>query len=99
MLQTFADERLFNWHAAMFPTGRSGMHKIVVGDYRDNSKEDPIQVMSGPMGREKVHFQAPDSELLREEMSELIGWFNNVQSGTVAWFGFNNEAKLKTDPC
>src|ERR1700761_9621043 len=58
------DERLFSWHAAMFPTGRSGMHRIVVGNYRNNSKETPMQVVSGPMGKEKVHFQAPDSELL-----------------------------------
>ncbi len=72
------EERLFSWHAAMFPTGRSGMHRIVVGNYRDNSKEDPMQVVSGPMGREKVHFQAPDSELLAEEMSKLIRWFNET---------------------
>ena len=70
------DERLFSWHAAMFPTGRSGMQRIVVGNYRDNSKEDPMQVVSGPMGREKVHFQAPDSKLLAEEMTQLIRWFN-----------------------
>ena len=70
------DERLFSWHAAMFPTGRSGMHRIVVGNYRDNSREDPMQVVSGPMGKEKVHFQAPDSEVLTAEMSKLIHWFN-----------------------
>jgi len=72
------DERLFNWHAAMFPAGRIGMHKIVVGDYRDNSREDTMQVISGPMGKEKVHFQAPDSELLAGEMSKLIRWFNEA---------------------
>jgi len=72
------DERLFSWHAAMFPTGRSGMHKIVVGDYRGNSREDPMQVISGPMWKEKVHFQAPDSELLAGEMSKLIHWFNEA---------------------
>lgn len=57
------DERLFSWHAAMFPTGRSGMHRIVVGNYRENSNTDPMQVISGPMGKEKVHFLAPDSKL------------------------------------
>jgi Fic family protein len=72
------DERLFSWHAAMFPTGRSGMHRIVVGNYRDNSKADPMQVVSGPMGKEKVHFQAPDSELLAGEMTQLIRWFNET---------------------
>jgi len=69
-------ERLFDWHAAMFPTGRSGMHKIIVGNYRNNTSEDPMQVVSGPMGREKVHFQAPDSELLQNEMNLLLDWFN-----------------------
>jgi Fic family protein len=48
------DERLFGWHAAMFPTGRSGMHRITVGKYRDNTKDDPMQVVSGAMGKEKV---------------------------------------------
>src|SRR5687768_11857545 len=48
-------ERLFSWHAALFPTGQSGMHKIVVGRYRDNMPDDPMQVISGPLGREKVH--------------------------------------------
>lgn len=70
------DERLFSWHAAMFPTGRSGMHRIVVGNYRDNSKADPMQVISGPMGKEKVHFQAPDSDVLVLEMNKFLDWFN-----------------------
>ncbi|MDR3714433.1 MAG: Fic family protein [Puia sp.] len=73
---TLTDERLFSWHAAMFPTGRSGMHRIVVGNYRDNSKADPIQVVSGPMGKEKIHFQAPDSDVLTSEMNKFLDWFN-----------------------
>jgi Fic family protein len=72
-----SNERLFSWHAAMFPTGRSGMHNIVVGKYRDNKPEDPMQVVSGPMGREKVHFQAPDSEVLQKEMNLFLEWFNS----------------------
>lgn len=76
--EPLTDERLFSWHAAMFPTGRNGMQKIVVCDYRNNTKEDPMQVVSGPMGREKVHFQAPDSALLKEEMAKLLRWFNWV---------------------
>jgi Fic family protein len=71
------DERLFSWHAAMFPTGRSGMHRIVVGGYRDNSKTDPMQVVSGPVGKEKVHFQAPDSDVLVLEMNKFLDWFNS----------------------
>lgn len=74
---SLTDERLFNWHAAMFPTGRSGMVKIAVGSYRDNTKDDPMQVVSGAMGREKIHFQAPESEILQKEMSALLEWFNN----------------------
>ncbi len=69
-------ERLFDWHAALFPTGRSGMHRIVVGAWRNNKKDDPMQVVSGPMGREKVHFQAPDAEVLNDEMEAFIQWFN-----------------------
>lgn len=71
-----SDERLFGWHAALFPTGRSGMHKIVIGNWRDNTKEDPMQVVSGPMGRERVHYQAPDAELLPGEMKAFFTWFN-----------------------
>jgi Fic family protein len=70
------EERIFGWHAALFPTGRNGMHKIVVGAWRDNTKEDPMQVVSGPIGREKVHYQAPDSELLPDEMKAFLKWFN-----------------------
>lgn len=74
--QPLSEERLFSWHAAMFPTGRTGMLKIVVGRYRDNTKEDPMQVVSGAIGREKVHFEAPLSELLENEMNRLLEWFN-----------------------
>jgi Fic family protein len=70
------DERLFGWHAALFPTGRSGMHKIVVGAWRVNAKNDPMQVVSGAMGKEKVHYQAPDADLLHDEMNAFIRWFN-----------------------
>ncbi|KAA2243072.1 Fic family protein [Chitinophaga agrisoli] len=69
-------ERLFEWHASMFPTGYSGMYKIVVGTWRDNAKDDPMQVVSGGMGREKIHFQAPDSDKLDAEMHQFLDWFN-----------------------
>ena len=72
------DERLFNWHAALFPTGRSGMHRIVVGAWRDNSLNDPMQVVSGAMGKEKVHYEAPAAELLTAEMNKFLNWFNEV---------------------
>ncbi len=73
-------KRLFDWHAALFPTGRSGMQKITVGAWRDNKKEDPMQVVSGAMGKEKVHFQAPDADLLDGEMKKFIAWFNEEQT-------------------
>ena len=69
-------ERLFSWHAALFPTGRSGMQKIAVGYWRSNLKNDPMQVVSGAMGKEKIHYQAPDADLLPDEMNAFIKWFN-----------------------
>jgi Fic family protein len=72
------EDRLFGWHAALFPTGRSGMHKITVGDWR-KAEGGPMQVVSGPMGREKVHFQAPDAGLLPKEMKSFLEWFNHNQ--------------------
>lgn len=68
-------ERLFDWHAALFPTGRSGMYKITVGELRTDST-GPMQVVSGALGKEKVHFEAPDSSLLELEMERFIKWFN-----------------------
>lgn len=68
-------ERLFAWHASLFPTGRSGMHRILVGAWRDASR-DPMQVVSGPIGREKVHFEAPKAERLGGEMRAFIAWSN-----------------------
>ena len=68
-------ERLFDWHAAMFPTGRSGMVKITVGDWRTD-ETGPMQVVSGPFGREKVHYQAPTAALIDDEMVTFLNWFN-----------------------
>ena len=68
-------ERLFDWHAAIFPTGRSGMYKITVANWRTDST-GPMQVVSGAMGKEKVHFQAPESSLVESEMSRFLDWFN-----------------------
>jgi Fic family protein len=66
--------RLFGWHAALFPTGYSGMHKISVGRWRDDSG-GPMQVVSGPIGRERVHFEAPAATRLDQEMSAFLQWF------------------------
>jgi Fic family protein len=72
-------ERLFGWHAALFPTGRSGMRKITVGAWRDD-KDGPMEVVSGPFGKEKVHYQAPGAARLDAEMKSFLDWFNNTDN-------------------
>lgn len=68
-------DRLFGWHSALFPTGRSGMHRIVVGAWRDDAR-GPMQVVSGPIGKEKVHYEAPSARRLNAEMSRFLAWAN-----------------------
>ncbi len=68
-------ERLSSWHAALFPTGRSGMSRITVGAWRI-AESGPMQVVSGPIGREKVHYEAPAAERLEAEMESYLQWFN-----------------------
>jgi Fic family protein len=68
-------DRLFGWHAALFPGGRSGMNRIRVGDWRDD-RRGPMQVLSGPMGRERVHYRAPPASRLDVEMNTFLAWFN-----------------------
>jgi len=74
-VEPLTDERLFAWHAALFPTGRSGMAKIIVGAWRDD-RTGPMRVVSGPMGRERMHFEAPAASRLEAEMSGFLRWFN-----------------------
>jgi Fic family protein len=69
-------DRLFGWHATMFPTGRSGMSRIRVGAWRDDAK-GPMQVVSGPIGRERVHYQAPAAVHVEAEMARFLDWFGN----------------------
>ncbi len=68
-------ERLFDWHAALFPTGRSGLRHIRVGAWRDDTS-GPMQVVSGPVGHERVHYQAPEARRLDREMGSFLDWFN-----------------------
>lgn len=68
-------ERLFAWHASLFPTGRSGMNEIAVGRWRPKEAGE-MQVVSGPIGRERVHFRAPDADKLESETKAFIDWFN-----------------------
>ncbi len=70
------EDRLFAWHASLFPTGRSGMVKITVGAWRQDSA-GPMQVVSGPYGKERVHYVAPAATRLDSEMSAFLDWFNN----------------------
>jgi Fic family protein len=69
------NDRLFDWHAALFPTGRSGMSKIEVGAWRTETS-GPMQVVSGPFGRERVHYEAPEAARLDREMNAFLAWFN-----------------------
>jgi Fic family protein len=71
--------RLFDWHAALFPTGRIGMTKIRVGAWRDD-KTGPMQVISGAIGKERVHYEAPAAEELRHEMKRFLEWFEKDNS-------------------
>ncbi len=69
-------ERLFAWHAALFPTERSGLKRITVGKWRTKTS-GPMQVVSGPIGHEKIHFEAPTYNRLKKEMNHFIKWFND----------------------
>lgn len=69
-------ERLFDWHFALFPTVRSGMYKIITGNWRDDST-GPMQVVSGAIGKEKIHFQAPEASAIESEMNQFLNWLNN----------------------
>ena len=73
------EERLFSWHAALFPTGRSGMRRIRAGQWRDDA-DGPMEVVSGPIGRQRVHYTAPPAECLGDEISRFLEWFKDTQS-------------------
>jgi Fic family protein len=70
-------ERLFGWHTALFPPGYSGSRRMVVGAWRTNPPSRPMQVVSGVIGKEQVHFEAPGADLLEAEMERFLLWFNN----------------------
>lgn len=73
-------ERLFNWHAALFPTGRSGMYPITVGAYRTGG--EPMQIVSGAIGKEKVHYEAPPSDVVPDMMTDFLRWINSDNTVT-----------------
>lgn len=91
--QPLTEERLFAWHSALFPTGRSGMRQIKVGAWRDD-REGKMEVVSGSIGHERVHFEAPNAARLNQEMNTFLDWFEDsagmdwIEKGGVAhlWF-------------
>lgn len=83
--EKLTDERFFDWHAALFPTGRSGMYKITVGAWRKG--EEPMQVVSGALGHEVVHYQAPPSSAVAREMDTLINWGNSASLSPIIMAG------------
>jgi Fic family protein len=89
-LQPLTEERLFGWHSALFPTGRSGMYKINAGAYRQGE----MQIVSGAMGKEKIHYEALPAALVRAEMDKFLDWFNEgvkidpVLKAAIAHFWF-----------
>ena len=72
-------ERLFGWHAALFPTGYSGLSKIEVGGWRDDAT-GPIQMVSGPMDRQRVHSEAPPAEHLVTETNRFLDWLDGASN-------------------
>ena len=77
--EPLSDERLFNWHSGLFPTGYSGDFRILLGTWRDDAS-GPMQVVSGPLGHEKVHYEAPPAGRMPKEMSSFLDWFNKTQN-------------------
>jgi Fic family protein len=77
--QPVSRERLFGWHAALFPTGYSGLSRIKVGAWRDDAG-GPMQVVSGPIGRQRVHFEAPPADRLELETRRFLDWVNGAQN-------------------
>ncbi|MDA3951597.1 MAG: DUF4172 domain-containing protein, partial [Spirochaeta sp.] len=76
-LQPLTRNRLFDWHAALFPTGRTGMHRITVGGWR-TGEAGLMRVVSGPIGKETLHFEAPNAERVEMEMQAFLDWFENA---------------------
>ena len=74
--QPLTEDRLFGWHSAILPKGHSGMYKIEVGQYRTGE----MQIVSGAMGKEKVHYEAPAPQMVKTEMDRFLEWFNKTDS-------------------
>lgn len=79
--EPLSPERLFGWHAALFPTGWSGLGRIIVGTWRDDAT-GPMQVVSGAIGNERVHYEAPAAARLGNEISQFLSWANDREDRT-----------------
>jgi len=77
--KVLSTDRLKGWHAALFPSGYSSLHKIRVGQWRG---KEPMQVVSGPMGKERIHFEAPPGETVEAEMRQFLRWWESSRKGT-----------------
>ncbi|WP_067673926.1 Fic family protein [Nocardia miyunensis] len=75
--QPVTSERLFGWHAGLFPTGYSGISRVRIGGWRTD-ENGPMEVVSGPYGRQRVHFEAPPADTLETEMRRFLEWFNEA---------------------
>jgi len=88
-------ERIWNWHKLLFPSGRSGLYRIDVGNWRKNPADRPKEIVSGPPEKETLHFVAPPSEPLEKEMNRFLNWFNTrfqvdpIIKSAIALLGFN----------
>ncbi|MBL0318459.1 MAG: Fic family protein [Alphaproteobacteria bacterium] len=91
--KALTDERMFSWHALLFPTGRNGMYRINVGSWR-TKESGPMQIVSGAYGHEKIHYEAPEYSKLKKEMTRFITWFETkseidpVLKAAIAHFWF-----------
>lgn len=93
--QPLTAERLFSWHAALFPTGFSGLHRIEVGKYRTGE----MQIVSGAMGKEKLHYEAIVASRIKQEMDQFLTWFNAFSKSTsIKRTGAKNTSSISLDP-
>lgn len=93
--QPLTAERLFSWHASLFPTGFSGLHRIEVGKYRTGE----MQIVSGAMGKEKLHYEAIAASRIKQEMDQFLTWFNAFSTSTsIKRTGAKNTSCISLDP-
>lgn len=93
--QPLTAERLFSWHASLFPTGFSGLHRIEVGKYRTGE----MQIVSGAMGKEKLHYEAIAASRIKQEMDQFLTWFNAFSKSTsIKRTGAKNTSSISLDP-